>query len=55
MDNSHGIMLMNNEEKKPIPRKKTPHHGLTKKHKNKTKYDRKKLKKKINDIKEELE
>ena len=27
---------MNNEEKKPIPRKKTPHHGLTKKHKNKT-------------------
>ena len=48
-------MLMNNEEKKPIPRKKTPHHGLTKKHKKKTKYERKKLKKKINDIKEELE
>ena len=45
-------MLMTNEGKKPISRKKTPHHGLTKQHKSKIKYDRKKLKKEMNDIKE---
>tara|TARA_B110000438_G_C15514464_1_gene521384 strand:+ start:433 stop:585 length:153 start_codon:yes stop_codon:yes gene_type:complete len=46
------MMLMTNEGKKPISRKKTPHHGLTKQHKSKIKYDRKKLKKEMNDIKE---
>ena len=49
------MMLMSNEDKKPITRKKTPHHGLTKQHKNKIKYDRKKLKKKMNDLKEDLD
>lgn len=43
------------DEKKTKFRRKTPKHGVTKTHKNKTKYDRKSSKKKLNDPKSLLD